>query len=547
MYDIFIITLYNLFVYQYFYRVPLFVLKYFGYRFTLYYLVIFSVVIELVSMTDNVPEEEVDRLAEAVLTLRRSGLFSVEPLETTTPGGLHGGQRGEFVTTRRRKTAATRFEPPDPAEPVTMTTPPMRQTQFLGPSTPAQECKLELTGHSTNPFRPADRGEPGTSAASLPSHTTNPFRLTVGFGTTPFRKIEAELPVHIESPYRLASPLIPPSSFCQKKSSTPASTFAPVFSNPVAEPIHMPSQMQTHHRSGGNNPFLPHNDGHSRPTQRFSSLQSDSMVYPRVPRISTFTGSTTKGEASGFEDWRFEVRCLMRDGTVNEDLILQGVRNSLKGEANRVAMHLGENATLGDIIVKLERTYGTVESGTTLLQQFYNCKQEETETIGAYSCRLEDVLNKAIARGAVSMRQSDDMLRSKLWSGLKDERVRNATRYKLDQIQRFDELVGELRAAEQEIKELEGVRTAKAKPNRVMYAPQTKGSDEEQHSKTVIDELSRKVKHLEDGLAKQSETNKTLNKILERIESLERESKASNCKGPLSRDSQKSTQRQQTK
>lgn len=128
----------------------------------------------------------------------------------------------------------------------------------------------------------------------------------------------------------------------------------------------------------------------------------------------------------------------MRDGAVHDDLLLQNVRNSLKGEANRVAMHLGEEATLEDIMLKLEKVYGTVDSGTTLLQQFYNCRQEETESIGAYGCRLEDVLNRAIVRGAVARKQSDEMLRSKLWSGLNDERVRNATRYKLEQIHSFD-------------------------------------------------------------------------------------------------------------
>ncbi|KAK3726814.1 hypothetical protein QZH41_019605 [Actinostola sp. cb2023] len=100
----------------------------------------------------------------------------------------------------------------------------------------------------------------------------------------------------------------------------------------------------------------------------------------------------------------------------------------VNGEASRLAMHLGEDASLEEILIKLERVYGTVESGTTLLQQFYNSRQEGEESVGAYSCRLEDILNKAIARGAVAREQGDEMLRSKLWTGLKDERIRNATR-----------------------------------------------------------------------------------------------------------------------
>ena len=74
----------------------------------------------------------------------------------------------------------------------------------------------------------------------------------------------------------------------------------------------------------------------------------------------------------------------MKDKVYHEDLLLQSVRRSLKGEASRLAMHLGEDASLSDILQKLEMVYGIVESGTTLLQQFYNSKQDAGETVAAY-------------------------------------------------------------------------------------------------------------------------------------------------------------------
>ena len=377
------------------------------------------------------------------------------------------------------------------------------------------------------------------------------------------------------SPTRPKTPLIPPSSFTSKKTSTPGSTsrFAPVFDhtsnrggrNPeqrnfATEPLcptdnfrqrrdvqsvhNLPAQVRPSIKQTAIKPEplkIPSTRRRTHEVQT-TSLLCEPPVYARVPRISTFSGSAAKGDVR-FEDWRFEVRCLMHDNAVHEDLLLQSVRNSLKGEANRVAMHLGEHATLEDIMLKLERVYGTVESGTTLLQQFYNCRQDENESIGAYGCRLEDVLNKAITRGALASAQSDEMLRSKLWSGLNDERVRSATRYKLEQIHSFDELIGELRAAEQEIRELEGVRGHKARTQKVMYTPLTKGSpNNEELTKKSVEELTEKVKNLESVVSKQQETNKLLGKILDRIDALE---KSSNYKGPLTRDGQKSQQQQQ--
>lgn len=450
---------------------------------------------KLVSMAEggSLSEEEIDHLADAVMTLRRSGLFIVEPLPSHPDVSEKASSRpverdlGDFVNTRPRGTGF-------------------------------------------------GRGAPGKTKADQVFERENPFKLEEGFGTstpvrTPLDRRPDDPVISNQPTGTINTPLIPPASFAKGRTSTPWTTsrFAPVFSQ---------------QRTTTPRPLQNESIGRHFEVQNIRTL-NEPVVYARAPRISTFSGSAAKGEA-GFEDWRFEVRCLMRDGALHDDELLKSVRISLKGEANRVAMHLGEDATLENILQKLERVYGTVESGTTLLQKFYNCRQEEAETIGAYGCRLEDVLSKAISRGAVAEEQSDGMLRNKLWSGLKDERVRNATRYKLEQIHSFDELIGELRAAEQEIKEFEGVSTrgvregiAKAQT----YAPQNRSTDNGEPSKKAIEELTQKVKCLEDGLAKQHQTNKTLSKILERIEALERGTKATNSKGPLSGDRQKSMPR----
>lgn len=460
----------------------------------------------------NVNEDDIERMAEAVMTLRRSGLFSVEPLDTedlkeklfSFPVDSDGP--GDFVCTRRGR--AYRKEPDNP-----------KSDSLLGENPFKLPTDFDASRSVKTPlFPPTDRR--GFDNAKLDQQLggENLSKLPTGFCASPPKE----------------SPLISPAGFARVRASTPQSTlrdrFAPVFG-------HSPTQLQWKIK-----PERPQIDCYNE--VRNTRPPSDPLVYARVPRISTFSGSTSKGEA-GFEDWRFEVRCLMRDDAVHGDLLLKSVRSSLKGEASCVAMHLRENATLKDVLAKLERVYGTVESGTTLLQQFYNCRQEENETIGAYGCRLEDVLSKAIARGAVAEKQSDEMLRGKLWSGLKDERVRNATRYKLEQIHSFDELIGELRAAEKEIREFDGVRGHRARAQKVMYAPQTKCSDNEESTKKSIEELAQKVKSIEDAVSKQQNTSKILNKILDRIDALEKGNKSSNCRGLLSRDGQKSQHQNQ--
>lgn len=429
----------------------------------------------------EVSERDIDRLAEAVMVIRQSGLFSVEPIESIEehPFSFNMGSMHDHS---------------DEAS-----------------------CQYEMTNE-----------EPGCTKSLLipPTH----FTLHARRSSTPLPRVPVE-----------QRGLPNQQSRDQLKRNVPqrASNSPTVLVHDVG-------------------PYA-HNEQHaSNP----STSVIDPLVYSRAPRVSAFTGSTTKGELS-FEAWKFEVKCLMQDKACHKDLLLQSVRRSLKGEASRLAMHLGEDAPLEEILIKLERVYGTVESGTTLLQQFYNSRQEGEESVGAYSCRLEDILNKAIARGAVAREQGDEMLRSKLWTGLKDERIRNATRYKYDCVHDFDVLRAELRAVEQEIREQDKVRGKPPKTQKMpsaTYMPQTlsepsKASDNGDSIKKTLSELMAKVKALEVKVAQQPDTTRVLNKILAKVEKLEEKkesasgsqdgdskakgpSRQSNSRGPLPRGGQ---------
>lgn len=261
-------------------------------------------------------------------------------------------------------------------------------------------------------------------------------------------------------------------------------------------------------------------------------------VMRQPPRIPMFSGSASKGEVT-YEAWRFEIKCLLKNGCYSQDMLLQSIRRSLKDEPNRLVMHLGEEATVSDVLKKLDGVYGMVESGTTLLQQFYNTKQENEETVAAFGCRLEDILNKAVLRGAVRQEQADQMLRSKLWTGLRDERVRNASRYKYESIGDFDTLRAELRAMEQEVNEMESVRKRENRPMNTTIFQQT--SDHVDSVAKSLSEVMSKVKELEEKVSKQDHSGTMLKEILSKIQRLEE--KQLNLKGPSERGEQRAQQR----
>jgi len=166
------------------------------------------------------------------------------------------------------------------------------------------------------------------------------------------------------------------------------------------------------------------------------------------PKISNF-GGTTK-DCISFDVWKYEVECYLQDKSFNTAEILDSVRRSLKGDAAKVVMRLGPTAGIEEILKKLDGLYGQVASEGTLLTLFYSTKQNEDEDVTAWSCRLEDMIQKVQEKGLIDRRTMNEMLRSKLWTGLCDERLKQATRHKFDTVKDYNELVIAVRSVEQE-------------------------------------------------------------------------------------------------
>ena len=172
-------------------------------------------------------------------------------------------------------------------------------------------------------------------------------------------------------------------------------------------------------------------------------------THQQPPRLATFAGKDAKGSDTSFELWLYEVKCLMRDKVYPTKLLLHAVRKSLRGEAGEVAMRVGTDATLKQILDKLEGIYGVVEPGENILSEFYSAHQEKDETVSSWGCRLERLLDRAQLQGLVARKDMDRMLRTKFWTGLRWELKMN-TRHKYDSIKKFDQLRIEIRKIEHE-------------------------------------------------------------------------------------------------
>ena len=230
-------------------------------------------------------------------------------------------------------------------------------------------------------------------------------------------------------------------------------------------------------------------------------------VVPQLPRVSTFSGDSSKGDTP-FELWKYEVQCLLSSDSHPKGVITQAVRKSLKGEAGKIAMRLGSDATIERLLFKLEGVYGTVERSQSLLAEFYSAQQEEDEDVAAWSCRLEDLLHKAWGQGHVQLGGMDEMLRTKLWTGLRPS-LKDRSSHKFDICQSFDELRIELRIVEHEC-----ALRKKATPKdlkrqaHVNSAIPTTGNDAPQDEMKELKGLVYKLTAKVDSLQEQMNANK---------------------------------------
>ena len=132
-------------------------------------------------------------------------------------------------------------------------------------------------------------------------------------------------------------------------------------------------------------------------------------------------------------------------------MLLQLIRNSLKGNARSVLIPLGEQVTVVQVLDKLEGFYGRVSSSETLLQELYNDRQRENESLVQFGSKLEALLTQAVKYFHIEYAAKDGVLRSKFWTGIRSSYLRNATRYLFDSMKDIQSLFKEIRKIEQEI------------------------------------------------------------------------------------------------
>jgi hypothetical protein len=186
-----------------------------------------------------------------------------------------------------------------------------------------------------------------------------------------------------------------------------------------------------------------------RQKEEFNDKKSHSLTLPpdvrskqkiqpapyQPPKINIFTGSGNKSEST-YELWRYDIECLLRDKSIYKDTIHTAIRRSLRGQADAVVMRLGPEASIEELLHKLDSIYGNAANRVDILKELYGAEQRNDENVINWNCRLEDIMGRARDMGAIHPSEVKRML---LWNGLRKD-LKDASGHKYESIKVFDSL-----------------------------------------------------------------------------------------------------------
>ena len=197
---------------------------------------------------------------------------------------------------------------------------------------------------------------------------------------------------------------------------------------------------------------------------RFLEIMGDLHKLAASPhgealRIPTFSGTTPPGKNEAtFAQWIYEVRDAQ--ARFPEPTIRNWISRSLRGPPADVVRNLGPQATVKDILSKLETMHGAVVPFDLMMKKLFSLSQEKVETVTNYAIRLETTIASIHQDHPYQMTLAymEASKRDRFFQGLK-RNYRDSLRYLYDTGAPYESI---LRAARKTEAEVEHYKTPEA-------------------------------------------------------------------------------------
>ncbi|KAH3791541.1 hypothetical protein DPMN_145029 [Dreissena polymorpha] len=113
---------------------------------------------------------------------------------------------------------------------------------------------------------------------------------------------------------------------------------------------------------------------------------------------------------------------------------------------------LKPTATLIDIFPNVESNFGHIKSGQSIIEEFYEARQDKDKDITSWGILIKEIIQRAIEKGELQENNKDELLRTKYVKYLRHFELNNASRVLYHNCLTFEEFRNRVRRDEQEIK-----------------------------------------------------------------------------------------------
>ena len=157
------------------------------------------------------------------------------------------------------------------------------------------------------------------------------------------------------------------------------------------------------------------------PARKASNTSSGSGSGSRkTPKLGWFSGEPEKGkEFVGYPQWKYSVRQLLKNH--DEDDVKEAIVGSLRKSAFDLVRYMDENATVHEVLEKLDTFYGITLDYDSMMSTVFNSRQSPQETVVGFATHLEGLLNDVRVHypRRLTPESMREHLRDRLFKGLK--------------------------------------------------------------------------------------------------------------------------------
>ena len=125
-----------------------------------------------------------------------------------------------------------------------------------------------------------------------------------------------------------------------------------------------------------------------------NTMQTLASEFKRTqePKIQKFRGGTSSSALLVFKSWMQDIKCAIKDCNLNNDEVLQLIKEFSKGCARdniNFYLEVTDKPSMDGLFENLRQVFSSGEDGQQMLAEFYSCIQNPKESVKEFGESLQ--------------------------------------------------------------------------------------------------------------------------------------------------------------